>query len=130
MTVRADRPVFSKGNRKILSGRFRPNGGGAVDNTLNVGKGFTVTQGAAGIYSVVTDFPVTHVFSITPALWLNAPADVKVEIGAISISSTTGILTFALKTTKTSDGTTAVDIASNSNNWISFDMTFRQMGSD
>lgn len=130
MTVRADRPVFSKGNRKILSGRFRPNGGGAVDNTLNVGKGFTVTQGAAGVFSVVTDFPVTHVFSITPSLWLNARANVDVKVGAISISSTTGLLTFALLTQQSSDGTTAVDIASNANNWITFDITFRQMGSD
>lgn len=127
--MRERRPKNSWGNRTSISGAFYPNGGGAVDNTANHGKGFTVTQGAAGVFSIVLDSPIKRCVSIVSSLDLAADADVKLIQGARSIA-TTGILTFELRTVKTSDGTTPVDIAANANNRINFVIEAVILGSE
>lgn len=39
-------------NKTMICGSFVPNGAGAIDNSLNTGKGFTVAYTAAGRYTV------------------------------------------------------------------------------
>ena len=129
MAIRQRHPKQCWGHRVSISGAFYPNGVGAVDNTANHGKGFTVTRTAAGKFSIVLDAPIRRCISIVSFLDTAADADVKLVGGARTVSAS-GILTFELRTRKTSDGTTAVDLAANADNRINFIIEAVVLGSE
>lgn len=100
----------------VIAGGFRPNGAGAVDNTLNVGtKGWTVARTSAGLFTVTLDDGYPSVGAVVAMTQLNAAADGFAQ----------GRGAFDVKTAKTFQianmvGAVETDIASNANNWIYF----------
>jgi hypothetical protein len=102
---------------KVVAGSFRPNGSSAIDVTLNTGNGFTVVRTAAGVYTITFSAPYCGCVSLIPALQLASVANCMVQLGAIDV--VTG-KTAVINALQSSDGTTAVDIASNASNRIHF----------
>jgi hypothetical protein len=108
-------------NRVIVAGRFRPNAGSAVDNTLNKGVGFTVARTGAGAFTVtIAGYPFGQIDDVQWSLWLNAADDKFVQGGPIdSAAGTIKVVVWDIS------GAAATDVASNANNWITFSCVIR-----
>ena len=100
----------------IIAGSFRPNGAGAVNNTLNQGtKGWSVARTGAGQYTITLDDGYPSVVAVVAMPQLNAAADGFMQArGAIDVTTA--------KTIVLENCVAAVptDIASNANNWVHF----------
>lgn len=96
-----------------VSGRFRPNGSSAIDNSLNKGAGFTVAYISAGLYRVTFKKVGVELLAGAPALMLDAAADMTVQYGAYDPTNRTLDIRVQVAVVMT-------DIASHANNWISF----------
>lgn len=115
----ADRTLFdmqsiSRGVVHI-PGAFRPNGAGAIDNTLNKGHGWTVARTGVGVYRVTFEDVWVDWISIQAALSKAALADEYVRVAAIDVPNKIFDI-FA------HDGATpaALEIASDADTWVSF----------
>lgn len=106
-------------NTQILAGKFRPNGSSAIDNTLNIGKGFTVARTSAGVYTITFADKYKNLLAIVPGLEMNAAANTYVQVGAVSLVTSTVVIT-----NYTGGGTTPADIAANAGNRINFIAVF------
>lgn len=100
----------------VIAGGFRPNGAGAVDNTLNVGtRGWTVARTGAGSFTVTLDDSYPSVIAVVGMAQLNAALDGFIQgRGALDVTTAK---TFVLENMI---GAVATDIASNANNWVYF----------
>jgi len=96
-----------------ICGSFAPNGAGAIDNTANAGKGFSVTRSGAGTYLVALDDPFFAYETAIVTLQLSAADDKMLQV--------TGALgqTFTITCWDIS-GAAAADIAANANNRVNF----------
>jgi hypothetical protein len=122
--VNGSEVVRHVGNRRVrVSGRFFPNGNGAIDNTQNIGKtGWTVARTGVGQYTITLDRRFLKVMPMGSELQLAALAVRSLQWGAITATATgwTFVLTCI-------DGTaTAQEIAANANNSVSFDIEATQ----
>ncbi len=102
----------------IISGRFRPNGSSAIDNTLNKGpNGWTVARTSTGVYTIT--FTQKYYQCVNADAWFSSanPQNALVQPGIIDVASGK---TFVVKCVQSSDGSTAVDLASDANTWIHF----------
>lgn len=117
-----DEPVRHVGKRRVrISGRFFPNGSGAIDNTLNQGKkGWTVARTAQGVYTLTLERRWMKLVPLGLGLQLNSAAARIAQWGAF---------------TPTVDGTgwqcvirvvdgsgAAQDVAADANNSIGFEL--------
>ena len=100
----------------IVSGRFRPNGTSAVDNTLNKGKGFTVARTAAGDFTITLADPFTELNAGFVQIHAAADTDLVASLGA-ELVATAGTQTVKLTVLT---ATTPTDMASDADSWISF----------
>ena len=113
--------------RLLCEGAFRPNGNGAIDNTLNKGVGFTVARTNVGIYTVTLTDPYIDLVSHWLGLRLNALASVWLQLGAVDVSSAKTIVINAYQPTAAGNtAAAAFDIASHANNWIDFGLILRK----
>lgn len=114
-----------QGGCKTVSGRFRPNGAGAVSNTLNVGMGFTVARSAAGRFTITLDDKYSALLHATVTLWKTAlPGDAYMLRVVSETVATDGafVIEYAEDTAGTPAGT---DLASDAATWISFEAVLR-----
>lgn len=100
----------------VIAGSFRPNGAGAIDNTLNQGtKGWTVARTGAGQYTITLDDGYPSVVAVVAMPQLNAAADGFLQArGALDVTTAKTIVLENLV------GAVPTDIASNANNWVHF----------
>lgn len=107
-----------------IAGAFRPNGGSAIDNTLNKGVGYTVARSGTGVYTVTLESKFVDLVGALAGVRLNALANTFVQPGAIDVVTAKTFVINAFKVVSAgaaSDATlTAIDIASHANNWIDF----------
>lgn len=114
---------------KVVQGMFKPNGAGSIDNTVNVGLGFTVARSDVGLYTVTIDGAYYkqvggQAFLIRAA----SPAGgfTLRQTGRATSSTTTGTTTVALQY-EAGDGAgafTATDLAAATETWITFSFSF------
>ncbi len=103
----------------VFCGSFRPNGSGAVDNTLNTGRGFTIVRTAAGLFDIDLDDGFNEIIGVLgdPGLALNAlDFSSRAQWLVLDISAATK----KLKLATTIAGVVAEDIASDADNRIHF----------
>lgn len=121
-----EEPIKSAGRRRVrCSGRFFPNGGGAIDATLNQGKrGWTVVRTSAGLFTLTLPVRPRKVLLLGLGLQQAAAGTVRqIEWGTVTFNAdnTTSIQIRCV------DGAAAVqDLAANANTSISFDLEFVQ----
>ena len=96
---------------ELMVGKFFPNGASAVDNTKNVGRGFTVTRTGVGVLLVTLEDGWPALLAAIAGAELAAAADVTVHVGAVNMTAKT----FEVRTFSAG---AAVDIAANSGNMI------------
>lgn len=108
----------------ILSGRFRPNGNGTIDNTLNKGRGWTVARTGVGEYTVTLQDGYVDAIAIVPGVQVNALLKGCVQLtGAVDVTTAK---TFKIQYQEESAGAlAAAEIASNANNWVHFTAILR-----
>lgn len=100
----------------VVAGGFRPNGAGAIDNTLNVGtKGWTVARTGAGQFTITLDDGYPSVVAVVGMSQLNAALD-----GFIQGRGALDVTTAKTMVLENMIGAVATDIASNANNWVYF----------
>jgi len=110
---------------KIIAGTFKPNGSGAVDNTANVGNGFTVARTGTGQYTVTLDDGYPGLISAQATAALSSAAATFMQItGAHDVSSAKTIVFTAL-TTSTTAAPAATDIAAHAHNHVHFVLFLR-----
>lgn len=108
----------------VCAGRFRPNAGSAVDNTLNKGKGFTATWTGVGTFRITFEDIFAEVTSFVPSIWRTAGVTGVSLVEVVAIGSTTDSepLTYVdIRVMTNAAGTfAAANIASDAGSWISF----------
>lgn len=111
------------GKRRVrISGRFFPQGAGAVVNTSNIGKkGWTVARISAGLFRITLDQHWLKYVLIGSGLQMNALTNLALQWGPIV---TTGAQP-TIDITAHAAGV-ATDIAANANNSISFEIECMQ----
>ena len=110
---------------KIICGTFKPNTGSAIDNTANVGAGWTVARTGTGQYTVTLDDPYPGLLSAQVTAQINAAAATFMQItGAPDVSSAKTIIFTALTTSSTA-APVATDIPANANNHVHFVLFLR-----
>lgn len=122
-------------NRHVnyVHGRWRPNGASAVDNTLNVGRGFTVTRTGVGVATVKINTPARAILDFEAHIWdvgpTGAGGQLRVAVSDFA-QGTDGMWTVTLTQTDLNNaGPAAIEwLASDAKNWISFTATL-QLGS-
>ena len=120
MADRIFEPVWSLVKEGIVFvGSFLPNGAGAIDNTKNTGRGFTVTRTAAGLLDVDLEDGFPSLIAVM--------GDPTVALAALDLSSRAQWLvldvsaaTKKLKIVTTVAGAVAEDIASDPDNRVHF----------
>jgi hypothetical protein len=120
-------PLTHLGHGRVsIAGRFRPNGSSAVSSTYFTGKGFTAAHTSTGKFTVTLNegLVFNQIDHVEASLWLNAADDKMVQVGAVSASSRTIVINVWDKS-----GGAVADVASNANNWISFEVIGR-LGSE
>lgn len=118
--VSGDEAVKHVGKRRVrISGRFFPQGAGAVVNTSNQGKaGWTVARTAQGVFTITLDRRYLKVYPIGAALQLSALAARFLQFGAITSTATGHTIVLNVI-----DATAvAQDVAANANNSIGFEL--------
>ena len=103
---------------KIVAGTFKPNGTGAVDNTVNKGAGWTVARTAVGKFIVTLDSVYPGLLSAQVSLQHNGAGDKKVHWGAIDIAAKT-LEIFSITTAS------AADLAAHAQNHVHFVLFLR-----
>lgn len=101
--------------KKIITGSFRPNGAGAVDNTANVGKGFSVARTGVGAFTITLEDRYWALDSSHYQLALAVPAaahDLCEGIVDVKVAKTLPFVHYSAGA--------AADIASDPANWIRF----------
>ena len=104
---------------KIVAGRFKPNGSSAIDNTANLGNGFTVARTTTGTYTITLDDVYPGYISAQCSLQHNGAGDKKLHFGAIDVSSAKTIVIYNI------EGTSAADLAAHANNHVHFVLFLR-----
>lgn len=114
-------------NRDVLrvEGRFRTNGNGAIDNSLNVGISFTATRTGVGVCTVKINAPGRRLLHFEPQLWKVAPTGAGHQMRLVVsdfAQGTDGMWTVTLTQTDLNNaGPAAIEFsASDAKNWISF----------
>ncbi len=104
--------------RKIIAGRFFPNGASAiaVDTLWN---GFSVARTGVGQYTITLSDSYPAIVAYRADLQLNAVADLKLQWGAIDVVTAKTLVLNALAVA------TPTEIAANANNSISFALILR-----
>lgn len=120
--VNGDEVIKHVGKRRVrISGRFFPNGAGAIDNTQNQGKtGWTVARNATGQFILALDRRYLKVYPIADALQLSAPAVRILQWGTETLVASGSGSTLVLNCIDATG--TAQDIAANANNSIGFEL--------
>ncbi len=73
-------PDHATKNDITVSGNFTPNGAGAIDNTLNKGRGFIVTRTGVGTADLLLDVgPAAAVEFVEWTLWSPALTNARYE---------------------------------------------------
>ncbi len=110
--------------RVVLTGSFRPNGTGAVDNTLNTGFGFTVARTGVGTFTITLadKWPVLQ--SAQFQLQLATAVSGDVCMGAVDVASA-GTIAITYLADNDAAPSAAGDIASNASNRIFFTLVFQ-----
>lgn len=103
---------------KIVAGTFKPNGTGAIDNTVNAGAGWTVARTAVGKFIVTLDSVYPGLLSAQVSLQHNGAGDKKVHWGAIDIAAKT-LEIFSITTAS------AADLAAHAQNHVHFVLFLR-----
>jgi hypothetical protein len=103
---------------KIVAGTFKPNGTGAIDNTVNSGAGWTVARTAVGKFIVTLDSVYPGLLSAQVSLQHNGAGDKKVHWGAIDIAAKT-LEIFSIATAS------AADLAAHAQNHVHFTLILR-----
>jgi len=106
----------------LVMGRFRPNGTGTVDNTLNKGAGYTVARNNAGDFTITLDDKYNDLVSANAAVHAAADTDLVVTIGAEDVDGAKTVKLTVLT------GTTPTDMASDADSWISFQLFLKNTG--
>lgn len=120
-------PKTIGGERWCIHGSFAPNGGSAIDNTQNKGRGFTVARTGAGQYTISLDDIWVDYHSFTHSVQLNAVADIKMQqTGAITQGTASTKTTLVLSALAVA---TPTDIAANANNRVHFNLWVKNTGS-
>lgn len=116
-----------KGDRNsgmvVLQGSFRPNGNGTVDNTKNVGAGFTVARTGVGTFTITLDDSYAALYGASFQVQLNAAAATQVILGAVDVVTAKTIAITAMA--EAAGSFAAADIASNANNRIFFTLVLK-----
>lgn len=117
-----DEPIKHAGKRRVrISGRFFPQGAGAIVNSSNQGKaGYTVARVSQGLFRITTTTRFLKIYPVgNPALQLSAAAARFVQWGDIATVAGGGH-TIDLRVI---DAAGAVqDVAANANNSIGFEL--------
>ena len=100
-----------------LSGRFRPNAAGTIDNTLNKGVGFTASWVSTGRYRVTFDQIGKELVFAVPSLMLAANDDKYIKLGPYD--ATNKRLDFFVHDIS---GAALADLASDPDTWIGFEV--------
>jgi hypothetical protein len=115
-------------NRHVnyVSGRFRVNGGGAIDNTLNVGRGFTATRTGVGVATVKILQPARAWIKFVPSIVDVGPTGAGGQLRVVLsdfAQGADGCWTFTITQTDLNNaGPAAIEwLASDAKNWIQFD---------
>lgn len=114
-----------------MSGRFRPNGASAIDNTLNEGRGFTATRTGVGLVSLKILIPCRAILDVDAKLWLPALIARRIELRNAPVKGASdGLFTVALVLTDLNNaGPVAVEFSATSvDYWVTFRATL-QLGS-
>jgi len=100
----------------VIAGSFRPNGAGAIDNTLNRGsKGWSVARTNVGQYTITLEDGFPSLAAVIGMTQLNAAADGNIQgRGAFDVTTAK---TFVLENLA---GAAPTEIVSNANNWVHF----------
>lgn len=99
----------------LSAGRFRPNGGSAIDNSLNEGVGFTAARISAGLFRLTFPRIGYKLVHFDAKLWLNATDDLILHVGPwVPASKTIDLIVRDIS------AAAAFDVASHANNWISW----------
>ena len=104
---------------KIIAGRFKPNGSSAIDNTENLGNGFTVAYTTTGTYTITLDDVYPGYISAQCSLQHNGGGDKKVHFGAIDVTSAKTIVIYNVT------GASVADLAAHADNHIHFVLYLR-----
>ena len=99
-----------------LSGSFAPNGTGAVDNTQNNGRGFTVARSGVGTFVITLDAKFVRLRSCGLTVQLATPANTFAQLTGETVATTQTI------TITTLTAGAAADIAAAAGNRIHFDL--------
>lgn len=126
-----DKPTFQVKSRNdhivIVTGKFKPNGTSAIDNTVNmpsgVGIGFTVARTDVGTYVVTLDDKYPRLIDVRCNRWATA-AIVDHEFTLIAET----VATDGKFTVVYSVAGAAADIAAHADSWISFTAFLRDSG--
>lgn len=108
----------------FIAGAFRPNAAGAIDNTLNKGRGWSVARTGVGEYTVTLEDSYPGHIAITPAVQVNTLLKSCVQLtGAVDVTTAK---TFKIQyQEETAGALAAAEIASNANNWVHFQALLR-----
>lgn len=118
------------GERRVVSGRFHPNGSSAIAEGSDKWEGFTVARTNAGIYTITFSDSYYHLEAFVPFLTMSALTGAVFLVGgAYSATAKTKVLT-AMDEDNTSGIAAAADIASNADNYIDFIAVFRETSVD
>lgn len=108
------------GKKRVkIAGSFRPNGTGAVDNTLNTGIGFSVVRDSAGVFTITLEDSFTALDSGQLTLAISAATDLTLQFGAVDVVTARTLVLRSLV------AAVATDIASNAANRIHFELTLK-----
>ena len=101
-------------NKIEISARFFPNGSSAIDNTKNIGKGWTVAWTSTGLYTITL---ANHYVQIDCALaTLNLAAAGAQFINGAGVSASANTITIRVVNASGS----VSDVSANANNYINW----------
>jgi hypothetical protein len=111
-------------DRMLIGGMFRPNGAGAVDNTLNkyIGRAtqWTAARTSAGLFTISLGFKFPRVLYLPdPSLILAAGDDKFAQWDGDALDSFEQVDSLVLRVWDIS-GAAETDVASGAGNWISW----------
>jgi hypothetical protein len=76
-------------NRSLIVCTFFPNGGSAVSNASNKGKGFTVARTSQGLFTITLDYFYNQITSVTASVQSVTAAARWAQVGVIVPTSRT-----------------------------------------
>lgn len=117
--------VESRNSRqKHITGRFFPQGAGAVVNASNKGRGFTVARTGVGVFLVTLgDAYVDYLDGGATPKDVATPV-MHCRITAVNLDANGRVATIQITNYTAANPGVASDIAANAASWISFDFLF------